>query len=197
MNKPFSESCVQNQSVILDIIKPLLRDCHQLLEIGSGTGQHAVYFTQAMPHLQWQTSDRSEYHQGIQSWIDGANHKKLLNPIALDVSKDVWPSKTYDAIFTANTLHIMSKKEVASFFENLPSCLHEKSLVLAYGPFNIKGQYTSLSNERFDAWLHSNDLKSGIKDFEWINKLAEQAGLILVEDYAMPANNQILYWRAR
>lgn len=193
--KPYAKSCEQNQAVILDVIKPLLANSQTVLEIGSGTGQHAVYFSQEIPHLYWQTSDCVEHHEGIQQWIDDVYNEKLLAPIALNVGKNRWPAHCYNTIFTANTLHIMSHKDVLALFAQLPTSLQEKGQFIVYGPFNYHGHYTSQSNERFDEWLHSRDPDSGIKDFEWLNELAGQAGLKLTEDYTMPANNRILCWQ--
>ncbi len=197
MNKPFSESCQQNRQPILDVIQPLLKHSQTLLEIGSGTGQHAVYFSEDMPHLQWHTSDRSEYHQGINLWLEEANNPNIHPPISLDVSKDTWPKQQFDAVFSANTLHIMSQSNVSAFFKYVSSCMQEGGLLIVYGPFNYDKQYTSASNARFDTWLKSQNINSGIKDFEWVNHLAHATGLTLEKDYAMPANNRILYWKKK
>lgn len=194
MTKPFAGSCQQNQDPILNIIQPLLKDRQTVLEIGSGTGQHAVYFAGEMPHLHWQTSDRIENHHGINLWLEAANNTNIYPPIALDVSHDAFPKQKFDAIFTANTLHIMSKDDVCSFFQSIATCIPPKGILFAYGPFNYNGEYTSDSNAQFDHWLKSRDIKSGIKDFEWINELAKAAGLKMVADYEMPANNRILYF---
>ncbi len=195
MNKPFADSCQQNQDPILNVIQPLLQDCQTVLEIGSGTGQHAVYFAKKMPHLRWQTSDRAEHHQGINLWLQEANNANIYAPIKLDVSHDKFPKQPFDAIFTANTLHIMSKDDVSAFFQNIASCMQTDSILLVYGPFNYNGEYTSDSNAQFDRWLKSRDINSGIKDFEWLNELANTVGLESVDDYTMPANNRILHWK--
>ena len=197
MNRPYSEACEQNRYVILDVIKPLLTSAQTLLEIGSGTGQHAVYFSKEMPHLTWQSSDQIQYHSGIQQWIDAANLDNVLAPLALNVSTDIWMSQQYDAVFSANTLHIMSKTNVHDFFEHINSVIVMNGLLLIYGPFNYQGHYTSASNERFDQWLKSRDVLSGIKDFEHINTLASTAGFELYNDYEMPANNRILCWQKK
>jgi cyclopropane fatty-acyl-phospholipid synthase-like methyltransferase len=194
MNKPFAASCQQNREPIFNIIQPLLKNCQTLLEIGSGTGQHAVYFANKLPHLHWQTSDRANYHAGINAWLDDANHPNILPPLLLDVSQNDCPKQRFDAIFSANTLHIMSKEEVIFFFQKIASCLSSAGSLIVYGPFNYDGNYTSDSNARFDQWLISQNSHSSIKDFEWINDLAKQAGLTLKKDYAMPANNRILHW---
>lgn len=195
MNKPYSGSCDQNRDPILSIIQPLLKPCKTALEIGSGTGQHAVFFAEKMPHLNWQTSDRAEYHTGIQKWLDDVKLPNLQNPLSLDVLKDTWIDQQYDAVFTANTLHIMHHDDVQALFENITNVLNDDGLLMVYGPFNYEGDYSSESNARFDVWLKNNDPQSGIKDFEWVNTLANKAGLVLQSDYEMPANNRILYWK--
>ncbi len=197
--KPFSESCEQNKDVILKVIKPILTSRHSLLEIGSGTGQHAIYFAQAMPHLKWHTSDRVEALSGIQMWLDEfCSDGKLQNirsPIVLDVSQTNWPELKVDAIFTANTLHIMHWNDVQKLFEQAPKLLVSDGVILIYGPFNYQGQYTSDSNESFDGWLKARDSKSGIRDFSDLEVLAAKNGLKFLADYEMPANNRILCWQ--
>ena len=197
--KPFSESCEQNKDVILDTIKPILLPCKSVLEIGSGTGQHAVFFVQQMPHLQWYTSDQLEALNGIQLWLDEFQSEGGLSnvhsPVSLDVTQSQWPDINVDAVFTANTLHIMSWYEVQMFYERVPEILNADGLMLAYGPFNYQGQYTSDSNQRFDGWLKARDPDSGIKDFSELNDLALKNGLNILADYEMPANNRILLWQ--
>ncbi len=197
--KPYSESSEENKDVILNVIQPLLLEKKSLFEIGSGTGQHAIYFAQAMPHIQWHTSDRSEAIAGIKMWVDeykvnGKLHN-LHSPIPLDVAQKHWPEIKVDAIFTANTLHIMHWNEVQNLFNNMTKLLSEDGIVLAYGPFNYQGKYTSDSNARFDAWLKSGDANSGIKDFSVLVTLAENNGFKLFADYEMPSNNRILCWK--
>jgi cyclopropane fatty-acyl-phospholipid synthase-like methyltransferase len=193
--KPYSESCDQNKEPILTVITPVLESKTRLLEIGSGTGQHAVYFSRHFPRLIWQTSDRKEYHRGINLWIDADGNSNVLRPITLDVSSDPWPECCFDAVFTANTLHIMHDKDVTAFFSNIGKSLLSQADLLIYGPFNYHGNYTSDSNARFDGWLKGNDPLSGIKDFEMVAELASNASMVLVDDYAMPANNRILHFR--
>jgi len=193
--KPFSESCEQNQDVILETIKPLLTNSKHVLEIGSGTGQHAVYFAKAMPHLVWQTSDQIIYHDGIKLWLNEARLENTPPPILLDVSNDPWPDINIDTIFSANAVHIMSWQNVVDFMNHAGELLSFEGQLFLYGPFNYDGKYTSDSNARFDVWLKQNNPLSGIRDFEAMNKLAEDKGLHLVNDFAMPANNRILHWK--
>jgi hypothetical protein len=192
-HKPYSESCDQNREPILAVIAPILRHRSSLLEIGSGTGQHAVYFAGHLPQVRWQTSDMAEGLAGIRMWLDDSNPGNVLDPLELDVCESQWPRQTYGAIFTANTLHIMGDDEMRCLFTGLGQVVGADADILIYGPFNYQGQYTSGSNQRFDQWLKSRDRRSGIKNFEDVCALAEQQGIGLVQDYAMPANNRLLH----
>lgn len=192
--KPYSESCDQNREPILKVIQPLLKPRHSVLEIGSGSGQHAVFFARQMPHLIWHTSDRVENHPGIRLWIDEANLSNLRSPLPLDVARDPWPEIEVDAVFSANTAHIMGWPDVQAMFRGVGRVLPTGGLFLLYGPFNYGGAYTSDSNARFDQWLKGRDSDSGIRDFEALDQQAREAGMRLHEDYEMPANNRILCW---
>ncbi len=192
--KPYSESCDQNREAILSVIQPLLKNCSSVLEIGSGTGQHAVYFAKHMPHLIWHTSDCAEYLPGIQLWLDEARLANTPKPIELDVSTSSWPQLAVDAIFSANTVHIMHWPDVEALFGGVGKLLAPGGLFLLYGPFNYGNSYTSDSNARFDEWLKAQDSESGIRNFEDLDMLAQHAGMLLVHDYEMPVNNRILYW---
>ena len=194
INRPFSESSEQNKHVIYETIKPLLSDAAQVLEIGSGTGQHAVHFASLVPGLVWQTSDLAENLPAINAWINDSRLPNLPDPIELDVSSR-WINKTYDLIYSANTFHIMNHDQVEQCLLRCTTCLSTGGYLIIYGPFNYDGKYTSVSNEQFDSWLKSRDPLSGIKHFEWINQLASESGLQLVSDNAMPANNRILIWQ--
>ena len=192
--KPYSESCDQNCYPILEIIQPLFSGCSQLLEVGSGTGQHAVYFAQQIPHLTWHTSDRRENHSGISMWLNEAALPNTRLPLALDVSHDHWPEQQFDAVFSANSVHIMCWQDVESMFAGVGQVLNEGGIFALYGPFNYKGKFTSESNARFDEWLKQRDPLSGVRDFEALDQLARQAGMQLLNDDEMPANNRILSW---
>ncbi len=194
--KPFSESSEQNKRVILEAIDPLLTDCRQVLEVASGTGQHAVYFAEQMPQLIWQPSDLEMCLPGIQQWIADSELQNILPPFKLDVAcSEDWPEQDYDAIYSANSFHIMSADGVEAFFEHVAGHVKQRGLITVYGPFNYDGAFTSDSNARFDQWLKQRDAASGIKDFEWCNQLAEQAGFTLLHDIEMPHNNRTLCWQ--
>ncbi len=195
--RPYSESCDQNRDPILAVIKPLFVNSRRVLELGSGTGQHAVYFAEEMPHLSWQTSDLEENHSGIRLWMIEAGLNNVLPPVSLAAcDQQAWQHlPTYDAVFSANAVHIMSEDDVECLFEGIGKVLEAEGLLVLYGPFNYQGNYTSESNARFDIWLKNNNPKSSIRDFEWLDSLANKAGMILQGDYEMPANNRILVWR--
>ena len=194
INKPYSESSDQNKDVICEVISPILSDVSSVLEIGSGTGQHAIFFAEKMPHLIWYTSDRQDYISGINCWLEDTKVSNVVAPVELDVNNSIWPLQKMDAVFTANTVHIMSQDEVGHFIKGSSAVIKPGGHLLIYGPFNYNGNYTSDSNERFDQWLKSWDPLSCIKDFESVQKLALQNGLSLQKDYAMPANNRILHF---
>jgi cyclopropane fatty-acyl-phospholipid synthase-like methyltransferase len=194
-DKPFAESCEQNRAPILAVLREIFADRSRVLEIGSGTGQHAVYFAPELPHLVWQTADVPAHHAGIRAWLEDAALANVLPPIALEVSETSWRSGRYDAVFSANTLHIMSWPEVERFFEGVGTVLEPGGVLAVYGPFNYSGAYTSESNARFDAWLKARDPASGVRDFEAVDALAHAQGLVLQHDIAMPANNRTLVWQ--
>lgn len=192
--KPFSQACQNNRDPILHHLKRLFEPVTAVLEIGSGTGQHAVHFAKALPHLQWYTSDLLEHHEGIGLWLTEYQLPNLHPPLALDVTKP-WPAvPAVDAVFTANTAHIMAWSAVEALFEGVGLLLPEGGLLVVYGPMNYGGSYTSDSNERFDVWLKAQDPARGIRDFEKLQRLALQAGLHIREDNDMPANNRLLVW---
>lgn len=190
--KPFSESCERNREPILAILRGVFTQPARILEIGSGTGQHAVHFGAALPYLTWQTSsDLPANHPGIQTWLNEAALPNVLPPIALDVN-NLWPDGAFDGVFTANTLHIVSWDEGRKLIAGAGKLLRPGGRLVIYGPFNYHGAFTSDSNARFDEWLKNRDARSGIRDFEAVTKCAEFNGLALENDHTMPANNRLL-----
>lgn len=183
--KPFSEACERNSGPILRLLKKYFAESTLVLEIGSGTGQHAAYFAPELPHLAWQASDVAANLPGIREWG--------CSPIELDVDGD-WPIVEADAVFTANTCHILSWPQVKRMFGGIGAIASAKALCV-YGPFNYGGRPTSESNARFDAMLRARDPLSGLRDFEAIERLAAAAGFLLDQDDAMPANNRLLLFR--
>ncbi len=194
MDRPFSQACENNKTVILEVLQRYFAEVNYVLEVGSGTGQHAVYFGEHLPHLQWQTADQQEYIEGINSWLNWAKLDNVLVPKILDVNQ-LWPISSTPGVFSANTLHIMSWQEVEHFFTGINKVLEAGGTLIVYGPFNYNGQFTSESNAKFELWLKSRNPLSGIRDFEAVNSLAMQAGLSLLDDIAMPANNRCLVWK--
>jgi len=182
--KPFSEASERNRAPILEVLKRIFRQSSRVLEIGSGTGQHAAYFASELPHLAWQASDVAENLPGIAHWVQGA--------IELDVMGR-WPAGPFDAVFTANTCHIMSWPQVEAMFAGVARL--RPRVFAVYGPFHYGGNPTSESNARFDAMLRARDPASGVRDFEAVVRLAQQQRLMLEEDNAMPANNRLLVFR--
>lgn len=195
MEKPYSEACERNREPILGVLRQAFADSRFVLEIGSGTGQHAVYFGAALPHLTWQTADLPRHHAGIQMWIEESRLPNVWQPLALDVNQPNWPIEGVDAVFTANTFHIVSWPEVQRMFDGVARVLRTGGVLCVYGPFNYGGEYTSESNARFDAMLRARDPGSGIRNFEDVRALAEQNGLVFEADHPMPANNRTLVWK--
>ena len=193
--KLYSESCERNQEPILKILQGVLAKQQYVLEIASGTGQHAIYFGRALPHLSWQTSELTEKHEGILAWLSEIKLPNVLPPVTLNVNDGKWPVGIVDAVFNANTVHIISWLEVERMFAGIARVLNAKGILCLYGAFKYKGEFTSESNARFDAFLRSNNRNSGIRDFEDINRLAESHGLFLVKDVGMPSYNQTLVWQ--
>jgi len=192
--KPFSQACERNRDPILRVLRTQFVDRRHVLEVGSGTGQHAVYFAAALPQLIWQTSERAEHLAGLRRWLDEAALANTPAPLSLDVG-GTWPHGPFDAVFSANTLHIMSWPEVETFFSALPSICAADAKLALYGPFNYGGAFTSASNAEFDRSLKSRDARMGIRDFEAVDALARSVGFSLLDDVAMPANNRCLVWQ--
>ena len=194
MNKPFSQACENNKGPILSVLKRVFHSPCEVLEIGSGTGQHAVYFAEHLPHVTWQPSDQVVHLSGIDLWINEAKLKNIKAPLALDINQKPWPVSGIDAVFTANTLHILSWESVQVFIESLGEVMCPGAIFCCYGPFNVGGAYTSESNARFDVWLKEQNPLSAIRDLEAVKSLAGDAGIKLKEDIEMPANNKLLIW---
>jgi cyclopropane fatty-acyl-phospholipid synthase-like methyltransferase len=195
LDKPHSPSCDRNREPILAVLRKHFADRHDALEIGSGTGQHAVHFAAAMPGLRWQCSDVADNLPGIRLWLDETALPNTPAPIELDVARGPWPTQTFDAVFSANSLHIMGWGDVEALFAGLDAAMAPDATLVVYGPFNYGGGYTSDSNREFDGWLKARDPRSAIRDFEAVDALASAIGLRLVDDVAMPANNRCLVWR--
>jgi cyclopropane fatty-acyl-phospholipid synthase-like methyltransferase len=193
-----SEAADRNKGPILEIIAREFAHTRRVLEIGSGTGQHALYFAARLPHISWQPSDTGEYLPALREHLRQEGGANLRAVIELDVR--TWPRAAVDGpvdgVFSANTLHIMSWTSVQDFFRGVGSVLGIPGVLCVYGPFRYGGRYTSESNATFDSYLRNRDPHSGIRDFEALDELARQQGLALAADHAMPANNQLLVWKS-
>ena len=197
---PFSQASENNREPMLAVRGQALAERRQGLEIGSGTGQHSVHFAPQLPQLVWQTSELPEHHAGIQAWHAAHPAPNLRAPVALDLRQPQWPDVAasdapIDAIFSANTLHIVAWPLVEQLFALAGQHLPAQGVLAVYGPFNYRGQFTSDSNRAFDAWLRARDANSGIRHIEDIQALAQRHGLQLLQDHAMPANNRTLVFQ--
>lgn len=196
MSQVFAPSCANNQAPILAVLQHALADRTHVLEIGSGTGQHSVYFAPRLPHLVWQTSDLPQHHASIQAWHAAEPAPNLRAPLVLEIGgATAWPQTDdgpFDAVFTSNTLHIMGWTQVQQLLALVGQQLPPGGVLAVYGPFNYGGRYTSDSNRAFDASLRARDAASGLRDQEAVVAQAQQQGLLLRDDHAMPANNRTL-----
>ena len=198
MTKKSSGSCERNQQPILDQLTRLFKGSQQVLEIGSGTGQHAVFLAKNLPHLLWHTSDANSNHSSINAWIEACPSDNLFAPFEFLIGEHLiaeaaWPAIKVDAIFTANSTHIMQKHDAKLMMELIGDNLKKGGLFCQYGPFNVDGEYTSEGNRLFDLHLEKEGC-GGIRD---INELTEWAtGLQLIEKITMPANNFLLVWQS-
>lgn len=190
----FSQACENNKTPILQVLSRLLPHSQRVLEVGGGTGQHAVHFAKHLPYLTWQSSEQPAYLPDLNARIQQAALANLPAPLALDIRCSAYTAKKVDAIFTANTLHIMPWQVVERLFQRLDEfCLPEAALCI-YGPFNYNGQFTSASNAAFNQQLQQRDPLMGIRNIEAVIALANQAGFSLQQDYPMPANNRLLHF---
>jgi cyclopropane fatty-acyl-phospholipid synthase-like methyltransferase len=193
---PFAPACERNRAPILACIGPLFLDARRVLEIGSGTGQHAAWFAPRLPHLQWITSDLRANHAAIRAWIEHSGAQNIAGPLELDTLRQPWPELTgVDAAFSANTAHIMPEEAVSAMFEGLATVLGPGAPFCLYGPFMEQGRHTSDSNRRFDEALRAEDPGMGVRDLGWLLQVAALAGFELEAVEPMPANNRVLVWR--
>jgi SAM-dependent methyltransferase len=192
---PFSEACERNKGPILEILSRVLTQPARVVEVGAGTGQHSVHFARHLPHLDWLPTDRAENLPGLAARTAVEGTPNLRGPIELDAAWPEWPCGECDALYTANTLHIMSWPEVEALFQGIGRVLLHRGTLIIYGPFRYAGDFTTASNAAFDRSLRRRNPSSAIRDFEAVDALAQREGLELVADHAMPANNQLLIWQ--
>ena len=192
--KAYSDSCERNRQPILDVLVAEFSEITKVLEIGSGTGQHAAFFAPRLRQLVWQTSDLAENHADIRSWIGEVEEVNLPEPLELDVSSENWPDMDADAVFSANTAHIMNWDMVCAMMAGVGrqlASLYGGRFCL-YGPFNEKGEFTSASNRQFDAWLKKRDPSMGLRDLDEMERIAGEARLAMCRRHRMPTNNLLL-----
>lgn len=196
INKPFAPSCERNQEPILEVLKGLIHeDDKHLLEIGSGTGQHAVFMAPHFPNLQWHTSELLENYTGIKQWLQESQITNIAQPIEFELGQTAFPDIDIDVVFTANTLHIMSSKNVKILITQLGENLKHGAQIIIYGPFNYQGKYTCQSNADFDVWLKDQEQHRGIRNFEVIVEMMQSQNIELINDNAMPANNRLIHFK--
>lgn len=193
-DKPFAPATERNSQPILGVIQHEFAGVRNVLEIGSGTGQHAVCFAAAMPQLEWQPSDLEEHHTGMRLWLDEAKLPNLRKPLVIDVSTADLAESSFDAVFSANTAHIMSPAAVEHMFALVGRVLRNGGVFCLYGPFRQGGEFNADSNREFDASLRARDPAMGIRELEDLDRLGEVAGMKRRRMYAMPANNHLVAW---
>jgi len=189
---PIAPACLRNQKPIADVLQTELPEHSVVLELGSGTGQHAFYMTRHLPTVKWQPSDLSKAIAGINAWRNKSQLENFLPPLVLDIAQDLWPVKQVDAVFSANLVHYVGWQKVRAMMTGIGRVLKNTGLAFFYGPYNYEGQYTSEGNRDLDTWLRERDPESGIKDFEQVILAARKEKLRLIKDIAMPANNRML-----
>lgn len=195
MRKPFVPAAKNNKHAILRVITPYLAYARRVIEVGAGSGQHAVHFAAALPHLRWQTSELPHALAGVATWTSEAALPNLPPPCVLDVATGNWPGGSFDALYTANTLHFMPLESMSALFAHAACRLPAGAPVLIYGPFNRDGRHTSPGNASLDAWLRSQHPAYALRDRAAVIALAAHAGFVLCQDHAMPANNHLLALR--
>jgi cyclopropane fatty-acyl-phospholipid synthase-like methyltransferase len=194
-NKPFAAATERNSQPVLAALRQEFADTNSVFEIGSGTGQHAVFFAAQMPQLVWQTSDVKENHAGIRAWLDDANLPNVLAPLELNVLDNDHPAKMYDGVFSANTAHIMSLTAVERMFSIVSNVLVDEGVFVLYGPFRQDGEFNTASNADFHRSLRQRDPEMGIRHIEVLDELAATGRMRRIRSYAMPANNHLVVWQ--
>ena len=195
MTGPFNPAAERNKVPILVAIAPYLTHASTVLELGAGSGQHALYFASQLPHLRWQATEQPGNLTGLMLNLTSAVLPNLAVPVGLDVLVQPWPWRALDAIFAANVVQCMAREAVEAMFRGVAASLAGDGVFLLYGPFNRDGRFTSDGNQQLDAWARSLDVRFGLRDRAALETLAGQHRLRLCDDQAMPANNQLLCWR--
>lgn len=192
--KQHSPSCERNKDPILAVLREIFAVPGLVLEIGSGSGQHAVHFARGLPHMTWQPTDIAENLPSISAWRAEADLPNLREPLTLDLFADVWPVEQAQAVVCINTIHIVSWVGVKRLFAGAGRVLAPGGIMYVYGPYRYADRPLEPSNEDFDRWLKARNPASGVRLFEDVNRLAGENGFSLVADSAMPANNRSIWW---
>lgn len=195
MMERFSRAADNNQGAILRVMRTWLPDGGDVLEIGSGSGQHAIHMAKSFAALRWQPTEQVGVLAALINNVRDYGTPNISTPVSLDLSKHEWPARVFDCVYSANVLHIVDKTLGAKLIEGSATVLKVGGSLLLYGPFKYQGRFTTKSNANFDALLRDRDSSSGIRNIEWVTAIAEDEGLTLIEDQDMPANNQFLIFR--
>ena len=195
MELPFSEACERNKGPILEVLRKVFSKTETVLEIGSGTGQHAVHFSTHLSHLVWQPTELGENVAMLKSRIDLEGPENLLPAKELDVLRNNWELEKTDAVFIANVFQIAPIEVMHSCLIGTSNCLKRLGIFCVYGPFRFEGKFTSPNNAEFDSSLRANNPEWGIRDFEQLCQVAEERDFTFQHNYSMPANNQLLVFK--
>lgn len=193
----YSPAAEKNKTPILEVLREHLAPSARVLEVGSGSGQHTLHFTEALPELRWQPTEHPAEMPALEANLGAAGREAILPPLALDLAADSWPIGPFDAVYAANVMHIVSVPLGEALLRGAASVLGEGGQLLLYGPYRFEGAFTTESNAEFDQWLKARDPASGVRDFEAVAAAAEAVGLVLADNYAMPSNNQLLCFRRK
>jgi len=192
--KQHAPSFEGNKDYILPMLREALPARGLVLEVGSGTGQHAAFFAAHFPQLVWQPTDLAANLPSIAAWRAEAALPNLRAPLELDLFHGRWPVSAAQAVVCINTVHIVAWKGVENLFAGAGRVLEPGGVMYVYGAYRYATRPLEPSNEKFDQWLKDRDPVSGVRDFEAVNALAERHGLVLHEDRAMHGNNRSIWW---
>ena len=193
-----SPAVARNRDPILAVLRRVLPARGTVLEIASGTGEHAVHFAAALPHLIWQPADLDpDALRSISAYRSCARLPNLLPPLELDAASPVWPVASADAMVSINMIHIAPWTAAEGLMAGAGRILTAGNVLYLYGPFKENGRHTAPSNAAFDASLRGRNPQWGVRDVSEVSDLARRHGLALVERIAMPANNLSLIFRYR
>ena len=191
----FSQAADNNKTPILNTFSEWLSNDELVLEIGSGSGQHAIHIAKALQKIRWQPTEHPSALQPLMNNISSFGSPNILAPESLDLAAVEWPTESVDCVYSANVIHIIDETLGRRLIETAAESLRAGGLLALYGPFKYQGDFTTTSNAEFDNWLKDRNSRSGIRDFEWVMRLAQDSGLTFMEDRSMPANNQFLAFR--